>query len=117
MALLFISDNYFVCYGTGHYLVVYSMLVIVCFGSMLTRTPLGRVTQQIVLGSSPIAWKSKKQPNVSRSSTGAELQELATTTSEIVWFDGCWMILGFLVMSQHLFVVIMQDLYKLPMIL
>jgi len=39
----------------------------------------------ILLGSSPIAWKSKKQAAVSRSSTEAELRALATTTAEIVW--------------------------------
>ena len=38
----------------------------------------------ILLGSS-IAWKSKKQAAVSRSSTEAELRALATTTAEIVW--------------------------------
>jgi hypothetical protein len=39
----------------------------------------------ILLGSSPIAWKSKKQAVVSRSSTEAELRALATTTIEIAW--------------------------------
>jgi hypothetical protein len=39
----------------------------------------------ILLGSSPIAWKSKKQAAVSRSSTEAELRALAITTAEIVW--------------------------------
>ena len=39
----------------------------------------------ILLGSSPIAWKSKKQAAVSRSSTEAELRALATTTAEIIW--------------------------------
>ena len=38
----------------------------------------------ILLGSSPLAWKSKKQTAVSRSSTKAELRTLATTTAEIV---------------------------------
>jgi len=38
----------------------------------------------ILLGSSLIGWKSKKQAVVSRSSTEAELRALATTTAEIV---------------------------------
>jgi hypothetical protein len=38
----------------------------------------------ILLVSSPIAWKSKKQATVSHSSTEAELWALATTTAEIV---------------------------------
>jgi hypothetical protein len=39
----------------------------------------------ILLGSSPIAWKSKKQAAISRSSAEAELRALATTTAEIIW--------------------------------
>jgi hypothetical protein len=38
----------------------------------------------IFLGSSPIAWKSKKQV-VSRSSAEAKLRALATTSAEIIW--------------------------------
>jgi hypothetical protein len=39
----------------------------------------------VLLGSSPIAWKSTKQKAISRSSTEAELRALATTTAEIIW--------------------------------
>jgi hypothetical protein len=39
----------------------------------------------IFIGTSPIAWKSKKQNAVSCSSAEAELRALATTTAEIVW--------------------------------
>jgi hypothetical protein len=34
---------------------------------------------------SPIAWKSKKQSAISRSSAEAKLRALATTTAEIIW--------------------------------
>ena len=47
----------------------------------------------IFLGSSPSAWKSKKQVVVSRSNTEAELRALATTTIEIVWFR--WLLADF----------------------
>jgi hypothetical protein len=39
----------------------------------------------ILFGSSPIAWKSKRQVDVSRSSTEGELCVLSTTTAEIIW--------------------------------
>jgi hypothetical protein len=39
----------------------------------------------ILFGSSPIAWKSKKQAAISRSSAEAELRALATTIAEIIW--------------------------------
>jgi len=47
----------------------------------------------ILLGSSPLAWKSKKQAAVSRSSTEAELRALATTTAEIIWLR--WLLADF----------------------
>jgi hypothetical protein len=39
----------------------------------------------IFLGGSPIAWNSKWQTTISRSSTKAELGALATATAEIIW--------------------------------
>ncbi|XP_055814230.1 secreted RxLR effector protein 161-like [Solanum dulcamara] len=42
----------------------------------------------IKLGNSLITWKSKKQINVSRSSTESEYRSLATTLSEIIWLSG-----------------------------
>jgi hypothetical protein len=39
----------------------------------------------LFLGTSPIAWKSKKQNAISRSSAEAELRALSTTTAEIIW--------------------------------
>jgi hypothetical protein len=47
----------------------------------------------ILLGSSPIAWKSKKQAAVSRSSIEAKLRALATTSAEIVWLR--WLLVDF----------------------
>ncbi|GJY96824.1 retrovirus-related pol polyprotein from transposon RE2, partial [Tanacetum coccineum] len=42
----------------------------------------------VYLGDSPISWKTKKQHNVSRSSTEAEYQSMALTTSELKWLKG-----------------------------
>jgi hypothetical protein len=47
----------------------------------------------LFLGTSLIAWKSKKQTAVSRSSAEAELRAIATTTSEIVWLR--WLLADF----------------------
>ena len=47
----------------------------------------------LFLGTSLIAWKSKKQTVVSRSSAEAELRALSTTTAEIVWLR--WLLADF----------------------
>ena len=39
----------------------------------------------LVLGQSPISWKSKKQSTVSRSSSEAEYRALASAASEVTW--------------------------------
>lgn len=39
----------------------------------------------IFIGNSLISWKSKKQPTVSKSSSGAEYRALATTFYEVQW--------------------------------
>ncbi|KAK6120357.1 hypothetical protein DH2020_045895 [Rehmannia glutinosa] len=39
----------------------------------------------VKLGTSPISWRTKKQPVVSRSSAGAEYRAMACTTCELVW--------------------------------
>jgi len=47
----------------------------------------------IFIGTSPIAWKSKRQSAVSRSSAEVELRALATTTAEIIWLR--WSLVDF----------------------
>jgi hypothetical protein len=53
----------------------------------------------IFLGSSPVAWKSKRQTTVSRSSAEAVLRALARTTAEISWLR--WLLADFGVDSSH----------------
>lgn len=42
----------------------------------------------VYLGGSPISWKKKKQPTVSRSSAEAEYRSMAAITSEVKWLKG-----------------------------
>lgn len=39
----------------------------------------------LLLGNSPVSWKSKKQGTISKSSSEAEYRAMAATTSEITW--------------------------------
>jgi hypothetical protein len=63
-------------------------------GCLLTRRS---VTGWLVLlGSSPISWKMKKQHTVSRSSAEAEYRSMAATTCELKWIKGILSSLGIL---------------------
>lgn len=40
----------------------------------------------ILLGSSPVSWRSKKQNTVSKSSLEAEYRAMSQAASEVIWF-------------------------------
>nr|KYP57037.1 hypothetical protein KK1_003291 [Cajanus cajan] len=48
----------------------------------------------VLLGNSPISWKTKKQHTVSRSSTEVEYRSMATTTCELKWVKSLLHCLG-----------------------
>jgi histone deacetylase 1/2 len=48
----------------------------------------------IFLGGNLVAWSSRKQPTVSRSSTEAEYKSVANATAEIIWIQGLLKELG-----------------------
>jgi histone deacetylase 1/2 len=52
------------------------------------------VGHAVFLGSNLVAWNSRKQPTVSRSSTEAEYKSVANVTAEIMWIQGLLQELG-----------------------
>lgn len=67
----------------------------------LTRKSLTRYF--VLLGSSPVSWKTKKQPTISRSSAEAEYRSMATTTCELKWLKSLLGCFGIHVRPMRLF--------------
>ena len=57
----------------------------------------------VKLGHAPIAWKTKNQVTVSRSSAEAEYRAMANATSELVWIRNLLMFLGLPVAPARLY--------------
>ncbi|KAK3011732.1 hypothetical protein RJ639_012295 [Escallonia herrerae] len=93
-----ILKRYLKALGQGLFLLADSPLQIYAFcDSDWASCPLTRhsVTGYFVsLGNSPISWRTKKQPTVSRSSAEAEYRSMAVTTCELTWLKSFLLSLG-----------------------
>lgn len=67
----------------------------------------------VLLGGSPIAWKTKKQHTVSRSSAEAEYRSMATTCWELKWLKELLRFVG-VTLDLCACIVIVKLLYTLP---
>ncbi|XP_019267501.1 PREDICTED: uncharacterized protein LOC109244809 [Nicotiana attenuata] len=83
-----------------------------CVACPISRRPI--TGYYILLGDSPVSWKSKKQPTVSLSSAEAEYRALRQVVAEVSWLLRLLADIGLSITSHVSIFVIVKLLYILP---